>query len=215
MTIGASFYNGFIHQQLMEEFAPGLPASMRLRLNGFRNERDAQLYLLGRLLVIRLAQHCGYAAISLDDMEVDAHQRPFFAGGPYFNITHAGDYVVCAVSGAIRHGIDIELVKPLDIEDFKSVFCRAELDAIGTAADSLRTLYWLWTRKEAAIKANGKGLQIPPDGFDVLGNCVTIEGQVWHLQELALDSRYVAHLATDQVVDRQPEILTVAFDVKV
>jgi 4'-phosphopantetheinyl transferase len=83
----------------------------------------------------------------------NAFGKPHLAGGPHFNISHAEDLALLALSTAGPVGIDVE---SLDREmDFESVSRRyfPELVAAYPAA-----FFEAWTRREACLKAIGVGL---------------------------------------------------------
>jgi 4'-phosphopantetheinyl transferase len=88
-----------------------------------------------------------------------------------FNISHSGEMAVMAFSYGRNVGIDIEFVREnIDHESLSErFFSRAEVLVLKSLdeKDRLRCFYETWTRKEAFIKAVGKGLSIPLDQFDV------------------------------------------------
>ncbi|WP_428817973.1 4'-phosphopantetheinyl transferase family protein (plasmid) [Clostridium butyricum] len=87
----------------------------------------------------------------------------------HFNISHSGDYVVCAIDKNII-GIDIEEKKDIDYESIaKNFFCNDEIEFIleGNYDERLTKFYRMWTLKESYVKANGKGLSIPLNSFSI------------------------------------------------
>jgi 4'-phosphopantetheinyl transferase len=88
-----------------------------------------------------------------------------------FNLSHSHGVALFACSRACEVGIDIERLR----DDFSShdiaarFFSRAELCAFNSVPTRLRTraFFNCWTRKEAYIKATGKGLSYPLDTFTV------------------------------------------------
>ena len=83
------------------------------------------------------------------------------ADGWDFNLSHAGDYVVCAISRGIV-GVDIEQVRPA--QEMESItnryFHPDEAAAWRALASSLReeAFFVLWSAREAAMKCAGLGL---------------------------------------------------------
>jgi len=79
-----------------------------------------------------------------------------------FNISHAGDLALIAVSRGLRVGIDVELVREMsDIDAILDSFFSAQETAwLRSREDDERTraFFLLWTRREAAAKALGTGL---------------------------------------------------------
>jgi len=89
----------------------------------------------------------------------------------YFNLSHSGVWVVCAISNKAI-GIDIEEVKAIEISVAKRFFSPQEVDDLFsyTGKDRLIYFYDLWTLKESYIKAEGKGLAIPLRSFTIRRN---------------------------------------------
>jgi 4'-phosphopantetheinyl transferase len=101
------------------------------------------------------------------------HGKPSLADEPSlsFNISHSGDWALCAVALNRRIGVDIESIQPelagqSIAERFFSPREVAELRALPSAEQSA-AFFRCWTRKEAFVKARGEGLSLPLDRFDV------------------------------------------------
>ncbi|WP_328754165.1 4'-phosphopantetheinyl transferase family protein [Geomesophilobacter sediminis] len=88
-----------------------------------------------------------------------------------FNVSHAGDLLLLAVTLGREIGVDVEAVGPqLEFrgmaERYFSAAERAELSAL-PVAEQLPAFYRCWTRKEAYLKGLGSGFSRRSDGFDV------------------------------------------------
>jgi 4'-phosphopantetheinyl transferase len=92
-------------------------------------------------------------------------------GALTFNLSHSASEAVLAVAWVRELGIDIEKIRP-DVEcetiarEFFSPSETAALMALPSEARR-RGFFACWTRKEAFIKAKGKGLGFPLADFDV------------------------------------------------
>jgi len=88
-----------------------------------------------------------------------------------FNLSHSGSMALYTITRNMEIGVDVESVRS-DFEykeiaeRFFSVNEMAILHTIPTE-QKLEAFYNCWTRKEAYIKAHGKGLSLPLDSFDV------------------------------------------------
>lgn len=98
------------------------------------------------------------------------HGKPFIVGLPnfYYNLSHSGEWVVCATDRA-PIGIDIEMVRPVNIDLARLYFSTAEYRSLigKTEPEKNRLFFDLWTLKESYIKAKGGGLTIPLDSFTI------------------------------------------------
>lgn len=104
-------------------------------------------------------------------IEITTHGKPLCVGGPAFNISHSEDRLVIALATEGEIGVDIEMIRPLEELDELAalVFSPAERQQLGALppAARLAAFYRGWTRKEALIKAVGKGLSMPLERFSV------------------------------------------------
>ena len=95
---------------------------------------------------------------------VDSDGKPYLPDAPgfHFSIAHCGTRVICAVSD-VPVGCDLERERMLKHDISRRICTASERDAIRTNAD----LFTLWTGKEAAVKAVGRGLRIGAASVEV------------------------------------------------
>jgi len=135
-----------------------------------------------------------------------AHHKPAIAGSNIqFNLSHSEDLAVIAISAGQMVGIDIEKIIDRDIEGIAQRFFspkeNTELERL-SPEDRMEGFYRLWSRKEALIKAIGKGLSIPLSHFSVSLETtlekITLEHETWALVSLSLHPGYQTALACQQ-----------------
>ena len=84
---------------------------------------------------------------------------------------HSGDLALVAVTGVGETGVDLEEIRPeFPCERVaRHFFSASEVLSLGSLVEEERTeaFFRCWTRKEAFIKANGQGLSLRLDQFDV------------------------------------------------
>jgi 4'-phosphopantetheinyl transferase len=123
--------------------------------------------------------------VSADPLELQIERgkygKPYLANHPdiYFNISHSGDMFLCSVSLIGEIGVDVEAVVEMNdstsiAERYFSVEEKAELEKLTTPA-YLPKFFHFWTRKEAFVKAIGKGLGLDLQSFDVSTNRVSFQ----------------------------------------
>lgn len=107
------------------------------------------------------------------------HGKPFLAAAAgrneiRFNVSHAADRALIAVTQGREIGVDIESIarRPFDAEVVRRFFSPREELVIRSAPETERTALFVtfWARKEACIKASGFGLSFPLASFDVSGD---------------------------------------------
>lgn len=143
-------------------------------LEKYTNKLDRIRSLLGELLIRTVA--INRLRIDNNSLTFDKNQfgKPFLKGYPkfHFNISHSGDYVVCAISNSLI-GIDIEKINQIDYEAIAKDFFSSPEYLYITQNDkhnNLKKFYNIWTLKESFIKCCGIGLSMPLDTFTIIKN---------------------------------------------
>ena len=134
----------------------------------------------------------------LRDLDYTQYGKPYYKNSDFnFNISHSGKYVVCAGSNQSPIGVDVEEIKPINIEDFREQFHPDELKEIIGSSNPLTSFYQFWTKKESVIKADGKGLSIPLNDLNLLVNSdgVKIDKVDWNIQEIHLEDDCICNIA--------------------
>ena len=141
--------------------------------------------------------------------------KPRLANAPVdlrFNLSHAADRALLAVTIGREVGVDIERMKSMP--DMSSVaaamFSPAEIERLEAAPDEMKleVFFRIWTRKESFIKAHGDGLYFPLAGFGVsteaegdqlLLSCEAApkEMERWTLRALSSEAGYAAAITVE------------------
>ncbi|OQP45861.1 hypothetical protein A4H97_31960 [Niastella yeongjuensis] len=187
----------YCYDQLKRDYIQYLPAAMIKRMNAFQIETDAFRFLLGKVLLLEGMVAQGYPYTILEELQFNEYQKPFLPGGPSFNISHSADHVVCVISPIGKVGVDLEHINPVDINVFRVCFTHKEWQYINSNIDPLYTFYKFWTKKEAVVKADGRGLLIPFLSFEVIDETVYLNNTSWHFEPLPIEDGYIAYIATD------------------
>ena len=103
---------------------------------------------------------------SESDLKYSENEKPI-VDGLFFNVSHAGDYVV-GVSSDCEVGCDIEKNSEAPLEIAEHYFYSTELEYIRAAKDKNKAFFTLWTLKESYMKMTGKGMSLALDAFEVL-----------------------------------------------
>ncbi|MBC9783074.1 4'-phosphopantetheinyl transferase superfamily protein [Heliobacterium chlorum] len=167
------------------------------KVNNYRFQQDSLRCLFGDLLSrFAICQRTGYRNNQLH-FNVTTYNKPFLVdpSNVSFNVSHSGNWVVCAISDELV-GIDIEHIRPIDLDIAKNFFSKEEYcQLLNQAVDHrLRYFYLLWTLKESYIKADGRGLVIPLDSFsmDIRNDRISV------ITDNALQSCFFTHFDIDK-----------------
>lgn len=174
-----------------------IPAVFQNEISRFRNLEDRLHRVFGKLLLVKGLEILGISGYTLDQLNFTNLKRPYFDESIDFNISHSGKCVVCAISTSAKIGVDIEEIKDIPLTDFTDQFSAGEMKNIVNAENSLRSFYGLWTKKEAFLKAIGKGLYVPLNKVQVIDNKIKWKKSDWFLTELILNKDYCAHVCTN------------------
>lgn len=141
----------------------------RQKVDKYRFEKDRYLSL-GADMLMRYILHEANIAYEHVNIKTNAFGKPYFEDiNLNFNISHSGDWVICAISDS-EVGCDIEKIQSADLKIAKQFFCADEYLHISQQAsvtERERLFYRYWTLKESFIKATGKGMNIPLNAFHI------------------------------------------------
>lgn len=200
--------------------APLLSRDERERAARFRFEADARRYTIARGGLRRLLARYLHASPEAIALSESAHGRPFVSApspppGFDFNLSHARDLVIYAVTRSARVGVDVEWRTALpDMAELVALHFSAREQATWRSlpeASREGAFFDCWTRKEAFVKAIGEGLSHPLDAFDVSlapdapAELQRVEGADparWSLHDLRPGPGYAAALAVESPVVR-------------
>jgi 4'-phosphopantetheinyl transferase len=123
----------------------------------------------------------------------------------FFNLSHSGEYALCAVSRDNEVGVDVERVRTLGALDriVRRVCSDDEARMLNGIpyGKRLEVFFRLWTRKEAVAKCVGNGLRAKLASINLpRTRChaapVTIKNIAVHVYDIEMDGGYYAAVAT-------------------
>jgi 4'-phosphopantetheinyl transferase len=167
----------------------------------FRFVADRNRFAVGRqALRLLLSKYLSVKPLDIIISEKPG-QKPVISSpstGTHFNISHSGEWVLIAIAND-ELGIDIEKIDPgfnMD-ELLQEHFSEPERSFISTAENPVAAFYFLWTRKEALIKACGTGLLENMKMVSALNDCSFLgrTKKIWKLESFHVSAEYPAALA--------------------
>lgn len=153
-----------------------LPAEESARAARFHNPEHAHRFTVahGRLRqVLAALLHVSPAELRFS---TGAHGKPALSGalaasGLQFNLSHSGVHGLIGWAWQREIGVDVEAWRQMNDEAslVHRYFSQAEITAWEAVAPAHRSeaFFNIWTRKEAYVKAVGRGLGLALDSFDV------------------------------------------------
>lgn len=132
------------------------------RAKRFKNEKD-QLLSLGAAYLMKKYLPNG-------EIKITDTGKPYLTNGPFFNVSHSGEYVVFASSKTSEIGIDIERIDENKLDGIRYVLSEEE-----KKINESGVLFQIWSNKESLIKCSSNGLKdikkvkgLPLDGKRII-----------------------------------------------
>jgi len=182
----------------------------RERADSFRSKQAHDRWVASRAALRHiLSTYTGSTPLSLV-FRTGPYGKPFLSSPAInipFSLSHTGGLALLAISSESSLGVDVEYVHQIDeLEEMsRHFFALSETGEIMALApqNRLSAFFACWTRKEAFVKALGKGLRVRLDQFRVtvrpeepprLVSCDWPEPLKWSLTDLS-ESNVAAALA--------------------
>jgi 4'-phosphopantetheinyl transferase len=174
-----------------------LPKLIQKKLSNYQNYNNWKSSAIGYLLLKQALLNENQSQL-LKNFSYAETGKPIFQNSNWhFNISHSESFVICVLCNNSEIGIDVQAYKKLQIERYKRHFNADEWEQIITHSDVSKAFCQLWSKKEAVIKADGRGLDIPLKDVKISdNNQVNLYQEDWILTELNLHGNYTIHLAT-------------------
>ncbi len=206
-----------IKESHIQSLRQTLTADERARAERFHFQKDRDHFIVARGFLRAILGRYLDVDPSRLRFSYSPYGKPSLAhessGGDFcFNLSHAGEIALYAITSGRDIGIDVERIRT----DFANeriaerFFSPREAAALRALSGNMQTkaFFNCWTRKEAYIKARGEGLSLPLDQFVmslVSGEtaallCTSGDPQEvfrWSLRAVTPAAGYVAALAVE------------------
>lgn len=194
------FYNNIgeaSNEKAIDVIFNSFPATLQSKIVAYKKKEDRKRVIAGKALLAE-AMKILDIDYGLDKIKYTLHHRPYFDDSFDFNISHSDDFVVCAISRTNCVGIDIEKIRPVDINDLKIGFRDEDWRTVLDADDQLHAFFSLWTKRESFLKALGIGFTQLLSAVNYNTNKIAWNQKEWSLRQITLHKNYCCHLTVDQ-----------------
>lgn len=200
------------YESLVDDLSNFLEPFEVERAERYYKKSDKNRFIICRSLLKFALAHHTQSDIKNIAIKLHPNKKPYLPKHPniFFNISHSGEYAGLAIS-TIPTGIDVEymdLSYPFQ-DTMPSIFNDNEIQFIDASDHKARTFFNLWTRKEAFVKALGKGIdddfsKIPClDGQHILDTSSIESSQNWHVHNFIIAKNYsgaIAYAAKEPII---------------
>lgn len=200
-----------------------LTAEEAERAMRYRHRKDHDRFIICRSLLKYILAETTRTPISTIYFEKTPNHKPYLPTdrSVFFNVSHSSDFAVIAI-GPQELGVDLEYRDAnFGYQDIlPQVFNKTEIKQIQGSENGRAAFYKFWTRKEALVKAIGKGIDddlkhIPvTDGFHYVSASLLCNHKKINVFSFNLNTDYVGALAVtgslndyDQIVCCLPPTL--------
>lgn len=196
--------NCVLIEQHFDELVERLYPERKSRVLAFRRKEPAYVSVVAGLLLQELVEK--QLGIRPDELVLEKNEngKPWIKDYPefYFNISHAGDYVVLAY-GDVPLGVDIEQIRGKEnLRVARRCFTEREYAYVSGQKEvddslSAERFFYLWTMKESYLKLTGDGISVPLNSFEIDPEQKTVIGTSYRYFMLRMDDYWVSVCAKD------------------
>jgi 4'-phosphopantetheinyl transferase len=207
-------------EQVVTQFRATLEQDELYRADRFHFEKDRRAFVVSRGFLRHVigrylrtkpeALRFSYGAYGKPALDGEHKHSPL-----RFNMSHSRGVALVAVTESTELGVDVEYIRAdFATEDIaRRFFSPREVEAFNALPNEQRVaaFFRCWSRKEAYIKAIGRGLSQPLDGFDVTlgpGEPAALlradEDDVsrWSMSDLDVSEDYAAALVVEGQISK-------------
>ena len=147
------------------ESMDGLSEKRKEKIRRYMYPKDRKQSLGAGLLLNKVLPSHGVLS---NDIEYEENGKPKIQG-IYFNLSHSGEMVICAVSEK-PVGCDVEKIKEANLKVADRFFSENEVEYLKTFDEKSRAseFFRLWTMKESYMKMTGEGMRLALDQFEFI-----------------------------------------------
>jgi 4'-phosphopantetheinyl transferase len=176
-----------------DEYYNELPDLLKIKIDRLIRYKSKLHSLIGLKLLSIALNDFNFTTEKLKEIKYLKDGKPYIPNTFYFNISHSEDIVICACyNGSI--GIDIEKVKPRNIEKLKTFLNKKEYEILSKSAHQDKLFADIWTQKEAFSKTISKGMNLTFSDINIRNLMISYKNKNWYLYPVNIDNNYSSHI---------------------
>jgi 4'-phosphopantetheinyl transferase len=194
------------HIHLLSEAAVILDEAEKERAEKYRKQEDKNRFILGRIVLRKLLAELLQCQPEEVPIVISKHKKPVLASTSaapiHFSLSHSGDYILIGIS---KNEIGVDIEHTDTAFEYKNVmqhsFNTEEISFINDdESQASFNFYLLWTRKEALLKATGKGLTnklsliTAVDGKQEISQEVIDSTNNYTISSVSINDKYIASI---------------------
>ena len=88
------------------------------------------------------------------EIKINETGKPYLENGPFFNISHSGEFSIIGIHNSREIGVDIEEIDNKQIDAIRYVLNQKEQEIC-----EAKTLFQMWSNKESIVKCTSRGIK--------------------------------------------------------
>lgn len=176
----------------LSKYLQSFQETVRAEIIRYQLLADRKSRMLGKLMLQYALDQEG-CCCSLQQVQRTSYGKPFLPNWKPFNISHSGNWVVLCY-GNETVGIDIEKADQLFDRDIIRYLHPDEQLHIAGSTNAALAFYDIWVKKEAVLKAIGKGITYGLAEFSCVNDRVAVMGERWYLHKIHLHEQYICYI---------------------
>lgn len=173
----------------------------------YQNSVPARLSLAAGIL-LRIAMEQYGVMDKMNEIMHEEFGKPYLKGTDFsFNLSHSGNYAICAYSDH-RIGADIQFLNKNLPKYTDRILSESEKTYIMqlNEAERVYVFYELWARKESLIKWDGRGLRLPLQELSFVENnsivdTLVFDGKKLNFKKIDIQEQYFCVVCDENEVD--------------
>ena len=146
---------------------PLVSKSRQEKIDFYRFDKDKKLSCGAYLLLMKLLSE---ENITKPIFKIEKYGKAYISNHEniYFNLSHSGKIVLCAISD-MEVGADVEYIDhEIDLDIAKNYFYNREYENIMNAKNKPDEFFKYWVLKESYMKYTGLGMNLKLDSFEII-----------------------------------------------
>ncbi|GEM_PF-3206913 len=147
------------------------------------SEKDRKRMLASRFLLGQLIEKYSMKNLTVNQIFYSKYGKPLLPGA-FVSISHSGDYTAVTLSNTKKVGIDVQKQEKVDFRDYESFLTKEQIDDLykGNEDQKIKYFFNIWTKKEAIMKADGRGMEIAPKDIQLVEDRAYIKDSdtIWY-----------------------------------
>lgn len=162
-----------------------------------RSKKPQQLSFFAKMLLNDILERDFEIVNALNSFRKDEHGKPSIQEDLHFNISHSENLIAIAICTKAEIGIDMQKEKSFSERVLPKVLNIDEQQEYDKSNRKESLFFDIWSKKEACVKATGKGIKTGLTSFSVLDSIVPLDNHQLHLQSINIKKGFSSAIAVN------------------